>query len=61
MNNKILSVGQVAQRSDVKISTIHFYEKKGLISSWRNSGNQRRYNRNQPNKIDIIEDTIQER
>ncbi|WP_255321910.1 MerR family DNA-binding transcriptional regulator [Francisella halioticida] len=28
MNNNILSVGQVAKRCDVKISTIHFYEKK---------------------------------
>jgi MerR family redox-sensitive transcriptional activator SoxR len=27
----------------VKVSTLHFYEEKGLISSWRNPGNQRRY------------------
>ncbi len=40
-----LSVGQVAQRAGVKISTLHFYERKGLISSRRNSGNQRRYDK----------------
>ncbi|MED7788912.1 redox-sensitive transcriptional activator SoxR [Francisella sp. 19X1-34] len=54
MNNNILSVGQVANRCDVKISTIHFYERKGLITSWRNSGNQRRYNRDVLRKISII-------
>lgn len=38
-----LSVGEVAQRAGVAVSTIHFYESKGLISSVRNGGNQRRY------------------
>jgi len=40
-----LSVGEVAQRSGVAVSTIHFYEAKGLIASWRSEGNQRRYPR----------------
>src|SRR3954453_4143491 len=40
---KILTVGQVAERSGVAVSTIHFYESKGLIASWRTDGNQRRY------------------
>jgi MerR family redox-sensitive transcriptional activator SoxR len=38
-----LSVGEVAQRAGVAVSTVHFYETKGLISSVRNVGNQRRY------------------
>lgn len=38
-----LSVGEVAKRSGVAVSAIHFYEAKGLIRSRRNSGNQRRY------------------
>ena len=37
------SVGRVAKRCGVNVSTLHFYEQKGLISSWRNAGNQRRY------------------
>ena len=37
------SVGEVAKRSAVSVATLHFYESKGLISSWRNSGNQRRF------------------
>jgi len=38
-----LSVGEVARRSGVAVSAIHFYESKGLIGSDRSSGNQRRY------------------
>ena len=38
-----LSVGQVAARSGVAVSTLHFYEAKGLIKSRRTAGNQRRY------------------
>lgn len=40
-----LSVGEVARRSGVAVSTLHFYETKGLISSERTEGNQRRYRR----------------
>jgi MerR family redox-sensitive transcriptional activator SoxR len=38
-----LTVGQVAERSGVAPSALRFYERKGLISSDRTSGNQRRY------------------
>ncbi len=40
-----LSVGQVATRSGVSISALHFYEAQGLIASKRTSGNQRRFPR----------------
>ncbi len=40
-----LTVGEVAKRSGVAVSAIHFYERKGLIRGWRSSGNQRRYPR----------------
>ena len=30
-----LSVGEVARRSGVAVSTIHFYEAEGLIEGWR--------------------------
>src|ERR1700722_16500283 len=39
------TVGEVAARSGVAVSTLHFYESKGLIKSSRNPGNQRRYAR----------------
>lgn len=41
--DRSLSVGEVARRSGVAISTLHFYESKGLITSARSHGNQRRY------------------
>ena len=49
-----LSVGFVAKRSGVKVSTLHFYETKGLIRSWRNNGNQRRYKPDVLRRIAVI-------
>src|SRR5690554_2744780 len=49
-----LSVGEVARRSGVAVSTLHFYEAKGLIKSWRNAGNQRRYSRDVLRRVAII-------
>jgi MerR family redox-sensitive transcriptional activator SoxR len=43
--HKELSVGEVAARSGLPVSTIHFYEAQGLIRSRRSSGNQRRFPR----------------
>ena len=51
---KILTVGQLSQRSGVAISTLHFYETKGLIASSRNSGNQRQYNRDILRRVALI-------
>jgi MerR family redox-sensitive transcriptional activator SoxR len=48
------SVGKVASRCGVKISTLHFYEEKGLISSWRNQGNQRRYQKDVLRRVSVI-------
>lgn len=48
------SVGRVAKRCGVKVSTLHFYEEKGLIRSWRNQGNQRRYKPEVLRRISVI-------
>jgi MerR family redox-sensitive transcriptional activator SoxR len=48
------TVGKVAQRCGVKVSTLHFYEQKGLIRSWRNAGNQRRYKPDVLRRISVI-------
>jgi MerR family redox-sensitive transcriptional activator SoxR len=50
----ILSVGEVAKRTGVAVSALHFYEAKGLIQSFRNSGNQRRYSREVLRRVSII-------
>lgn len=39
----MLTIGQLAERSGVATSAIRFYESRGLISSVRTTGNQRRY------------------
>lgn len=46
--------GRVARRCGVKVSTLHFYEQKGLISSWRSAGNQRRYKAEVLRRISVI-------
>jgi MerR family redox-sensitive transcriptional activator SoxR len=52
--SKQLSVGQLAARSGVAVTALHFYETKGLISSQRNAGNQRRYPREMLRRVALI-------
>lgn len=49
-----LTIGKVAKRCGVKVSTLHFYEEKGLIRSWRNQGNQRRYKKDVLRRVSVI-------
>jgi len=49
-----LSVGELAARSGVAVSAIHFYETKGLLTSWRNAANQRRYPREALRRVSIV-------
>lgn len=49
-----LTVGQVAKRSGVAVSALHFYESKGLIQSQRSAGNQRRYERDVLRRVAVI-------
>lgn len=51
---ELLTVGQVAERSGVAVSALHFYERKGLIRSWRTEGNQRRYHRQVLRRVAVI-------
>ena len=50
----MLSVGQLAARSGVAVTALHFYETKGLIHSTRNAGNQRRYPRSMLRRVAVI-------
>ncbi len=47
-------MGELAARSGVAVSAIHFYETKGLLLSWRNGGNQRRYPREALRRVAIV-------
>lgn len=49
-----LTVGQLAERSGVSVSALHFYEREGLISSRRTDGNQRRYRRDALRRVAFI-------
>ncbi|MFF0435985.1 redox-sensitive transcriptional activator SoxR [Streptomyces sp. NPDC004327] len=49
-----LTVGQLSARSGAAVSALHFYEAKGLISSRRTSGNQRRYGRDTLRRVAFI-------
>jgi MerR family redox-sensitive transcriptional activator SoxR len=51
---KELTVGQLAERSGVAVSALHFYEAKGLIRSRRTAGNQRRYSRDTLRRVAFI-------
>ncbi len=54
MEEPQLTVGFVAKRCGVNVSTLHFYESKGLIRSWRNQGNQRRYKKEVLRRVSMI-------
>lgn len=49
-----LTVGEVARRSGVTVSALHFYETQGLIHSSRTSGNQRRYARTMLRRVAFV-------
>jgi MerR family redox-sensitive transcriptional activator SoxR len=51
---QLLTVGEVARRSGIAVSTLHFYEAKGLIASMRTEGNQRRFSRDILRRVAII-------
>lgn len=51
---KELTPGELSERSGVAVSALHFYEREGLISSRRTSGNQRRYHRETLRRVAFI-------
>lgn len=53
-SSTLLSVGEAARRSGIAVSTLHFYETQGLLSSERSAGNQRRYRRDALRRIAFI-------
>jgi MerR family redox-sensitive transcriptional activator SoxR len=54
MDDHELPPGELAERSGVAISALHFYEREGLITSRRTSGNQRRYSRETLRRVAFI-------
>ncbi|WP_187971801.1 redox-sensitive transcriptional activator SoxR [Aquibium microcysteis] len=54
MAKKELSVGEVSRRSGLPVSTLHFYERRGLIASERTSANHRVYRREILRRVTVI-------
>ncbi|MEO0436469.1 MAG: redox-sensitive transcriptional activator SoxR [Pseudomonadota bacterium] len=50
-----LSVGEVARRTGVAVSALHFYERKGLIKTERSSSNHRVYPRSVIRRVTVIQ------
>jgi len=49
-----LTIGEMASRSSVRTSTLRYYEERGLISSERTTGGQRRYARENLRRVAVI-------
>jgi MerR family transcriptional regulator, redox-sensitive transcriptional activator SoxR len=49
-----MSVGEIARRSGVAVSALHFYETEGLILAARTAAGHRRYGRDTLRRIAII-------
>lgn len=54
MAKKELSVGELSRRSGLPVSTLHFYERKGLIASERTPANHRVYRREVLRRVTVI-------
>lgn len=51
----LITIGEVARRSGLAVSALHFYERQGLIRSTRTAGNQRRYARDVLRRLAVIQ------
>ena len=50
----MLTIGEVASRSGIRTSALRYYEERGLISSERTAGGQRRYARESLRRVAVI-------
>ena len=49
-----LSIGYLAERTGLAVSAIRYYETQGLLTPWRNSGGQRRFERADIRRLSFI-------
>ncbi len=53
-SSDLMTIGQLAERTGVATSALRFYEERGLISSDRTAGNQRRFRRAEIRRVSVI-------
>ncbi len=54
MPDRMLTIGQMSARAGLPISTLHFYERRGLITSQRDGANRRVYPRETLRRVAVI-------
>ena len=54
VEDRFISIGYLARRTGVAVSAIRFYEEKGLLTSLRSSGNQRRFLRSDIRRVSFV-------
>lgn len=52
--NDLIPIGTLAKRTGLAVSAIRFYESKGLLTSQRTGGNQRRFLRSDIRRLSFI-------
>jgi MerR family redox-sensitive transcriptional activator SoxR len=52
--NDLIPIGALARRTGLAVSAIRFYESKGLLTSLRTKGNQRRFLRSDIRRLSFI-------
>ncbi|HTN13988.1 MAG TPA: redox-sensitive transcriptional activator SoxR [Sphingomonadaceae bacterium] len=53
-NDQLIPIGTLARRTGVAVSAIRFYEARGLLTSLRTGGNQRRFLRSDIRRVSFI-------
>ena len=54
MPDRTLTIGRMSARAGLPISTLHFYERRGLIASQRDGANRRVYPRETLRRVAVI-------
>lgn len=52
--NDLIPIGELARRTGLAVSAIRFYEAKGLVTSFRTMGNQRRFLRSDIRRLSVV-------
>lgn len=50
----LIPIGEIARRTGLSVSTIRFYEARGLVTSLRSPGNQRRFARGDIRRLSFV-------
>jgi MerR family redox-sensitive transcriptional activator SoxR len=54
VDDELITIGMLSERTGVAASALRFYEAEGLLRSTRTSGNQRRYHRDAIRRVSFI-------